>query len=210
MLRISSASADSASGNRDVTITKKSSGFASSLKRRTAIRESRTTIVDPLSGRERPVVGLSVACVAVVGTGGWALALPNHWIALGVIRSVPDNVDEFIGYRIGVDLFAWDLPGLEGMKTFHATGRATVRNVTLPDQYWHVYVPATEQIAADPAMRDWINAYDPENESGRAALPNGDVDNVIFAADVWHSVKRHWAQEAQRFVRAKRATPEAL
>jgi hypothetical protein len=173
-------------------------------------RESRTTIVDPLNGRERPVVGLSVACAAVVGTGGWALALPNHWIALGVIRSIPDTVDEFVGYRIGVDLFAWDLPGLEGLKTFHATGHATVRNVTLPDQYWHVFVPGTAQFAEDPAMRDWINAYDPDNEAGRAALPNGDVDNVLYAADVWHTIKRHWAREAQRFVRAKRAMPEAL
>src|ERR1700686_3149533 len=41
--------------------------------------EERTTIVDPLSGRERPVVGVSVSYAAVVGTGGWALVLPGTW-----------------------------------------------------------------------------------------------------------------------------------
>ena len=47
--------------------------------------EDRTTIVDPLTGRERPVVGVSVADASVVGTGGWALALPVHW------KVVPDH-----------------------------------------------------------------------------------------------------------------------
>jgi hypothetical protein len=51
--------------------------------------EERTTIVDPLSGRERPVVGLSVSYASVVGTGGWALALPNQWKMLRVIRDIP-------------------------------------------------------------------------------------------------------------------------
>jgi hypothetical protein len=54
-------------------------------------------------------------------------------------------------------------------------------------------------------MRDWINAFDPDNEAGRAPLPEGDTSNVMWAADVWHSIKRHWTLEAQRFVRARRA-----
>jgi pimeloyl-ACP methyl ester carboxylesterase len=167
--------------------------------------ESRTTILDPLSGRERPVVGVSVASASVVGTGGLALALPMHWGALGLIRSIPDTVDEFTGYRIGLDIFAWDFPGLEGLKTFHAAGKAHVRNVTLPAEYSHVFVPVTAQLTEDPAMRAWINAYDPEDEAGRAPLPQSDSSNVLFAADVWHTIKRHWAREAQRFVRASRA-----
>ena len=75
--------------------------------------EERTTIVDPLDGRERPVVGVSAAYASVVGTGGWALVLPVHWKVVHVIRSIPDTVDDFTGYRIGVDFFAWDAPGFE-------------------------------------------------------------------------------------------------
>lgn len=169
--------------------------------------EERTTIVDPLTGRERPVVGVSVASALVVGTGGWSLALPVHWKVLRVIRTIPDTVDEFTGYRIGVDFFAWDGPGLETVTAFHANGKAIVRNVTLPAEYSHVFVPYTANLAKSPAMRAWINAFDPANESGRAPLPEGDgqTANVLWAADVWHNIKKHWCLEAQRLIRARRA-----
>ena len=167
--------------------------------------EERTTIVDPLSGRERPVVGVSAAYASVVGTGGWALVLPVHWKVVNVIRAIPDTVDDFTGYRIGLDFFAWDGPGLEGVKTFHAEGKAKVRNVTLPAEYSHVFVPGTAQLAETPAMRAWINAFDPDNEAGRAPLPDGAASNVMFAADVWHNIKKHWCLEAQQLIRAKRA-----
>lgn len=166
--------------------------------------EERTTIVDPLTGRERPVVGVSVASASVVGTGGWALALPVNWKVFRVIRSIPDTVDEFTGYRIGVDFFAWDAPGFEDVKTFHAEGKAKVRNVTLPAEYSHIFVPITHQLAKSAAMRDWINAFDPEDESGRAPLPDGTASNVLWAADVWHTIKKHWCLEAQRLIRARR------
>ena len=169
--------------------------------------DPKTTIVDPLTGQERSIVGVSVAYVGVVGTGGLALVLPNHWIVAGRIRSIPDTVDEFVGYRIGLDLIAWDAPGLEGIKTFHPNGNATVRNVTLPAAYSHVLVPVTSGLADTPAMRAWINNYDPATPPAEAPPPDGDTANVIFAAEVWHSVKRHWVLEAQRFVRAKRGNP---
>jgi len=167
--------------------------------------EERTTIIDPLTGRERPIVGVSVACAAAVGTGGWALALPIHWMVLSRVRSIPDTVDEFTGYRIGIDFFAWDGPGLEGVKTFHAAGKANVRNVTLPAEYSHVFVPGTAELAEDPAVRDWINAFDPDNPASSSPPQERGVSNIMWAADVWHSIKRHWTLEAQRFVRARRA-----
>jgi hypothetical protein len=37
-------------------------------------------------------------------------------------------------------------------------------------------------------------------------LPDGgDVDtkNIVHAADIWYSVKRHWVREAQRLVAAR-------
>jgi hypothetical protein len=169
--------------------------------------EERTTIVDPVSGRERPVVGLSVDYASVVGTGGWALVLPVHWKVLPVIREIPDTVDDFTGFRIGLDFFAWDAPGLEGVKTFHAGGKAQVRNVTLPAEYSHVFVPGTAELAQSAAMRAWINAFDPNNEKDRAALPEGPATNVMWAADVWHNIKKHWCIEAQRLIQARRAAP---
>ena len=170
--------------------------------------DPKTTIVDPLTGVERPIVGgVFVSFVGVVGTGGLSLALPNHWIVASRIRSVPDTVDEFVGYRIGLDLIAWDAPGLEGIKTFHANGKATVRNLTLPAEYSHVLVPVTSGLADTEAMRAWINNFDPATYPNEAPPPDGDTANVVFAADVWHGIKRHWVLEAQRFVRAKRGHP---
>ena len=166
--------------------------------------EDRTTIIDPITGSQRPVVGVSVAYASVVGTGGWALAMPVNWKVLPVIRSIPDTVDAFTGYRIGLDLFAWDAPGLEGAKTFHADGKASVHNVTLPAEYSHVFVPATAHLAESAAMRAWINDFEPDNKAGRAPLPEGEANNVMWAADVWHSVKKHWCLEAQRLLRAPR------
>ncbi len=172
--------------------------------------DSRTTIVDPLTGLERPIVGgVSVSYVGVVGTGGLSLALPNHWIVASRIRAVPDTVDEFVGYRIGFDLIAWDAPGLEGIKTFYPNGTAKVRNLTLPAEYSHVLVPVTSGLADTEAMRDWINDFNPATYPKEAPPPEGDTANVVFAADVWHCVKRHWVLEAQRFVRAKRGQPPA-
>jgi hypothetical protein len=80
-----------------------------------------------------------------------------------------------------------------------------VRNVTLPAVYSHVFVPATSQLAESPAMRTWLNAFDPNNEAGRAAVPDAAATNVMFAADVWHSIKKHWCLEAQQLIRARRA-----
>jgi hypothetical protein len=168
--------------------------------------EARTTIVDPLTGRERPVIGLSVAYASVVGTGGWSLALPVHWTVIPHARTIPDSVDEFTSYRIGVDFFAWDIPGLESWKTFKAEGKTNVRNLTLPASYSHVFVPGTAHLAEDPAMRAWIDAFDPRVPANWTPPPELDRASVLWAADVWHSVKKHWTLEAQRLIRARRAT----
>lgn len=167
--------------------------------------EDRTTIIDPLTGRDRPVVGVSVSSASVVGTGGWSLVLPVHWKVFPVIRSIPDTVDDFTGYRIGLDFFAWDAPGFESVKTFHATGKANVRNVTLPAEYSHVFVPDTERLAQSAPMRAWINAFDPDNIAAMPPLPDENSLNVMWAADVWHTIKKHWCLEAQNLLRARRA-----
>ncbi|MCL4799502.1 MAG: hypothetical protein KJ025_07940 [Burkholderiales bacterium] len=166
--------------------------------------EDRVTIVDPLTGGTRPVLGLSVAYATAVGAGGAAFLLPNQWSMAGRLRTIPDTVDEFTGFFLEVDLWAWNAPGSIEAQPYRQNGAATVRNVSLPANYNHVFVPVTSHLAGDPGMRSWINAYDPRR---RDALPppDGSSDNVLWAADVWHSIKKHWCLEAQRLVRAQRA-----
>jgi len=162
----------------------------------------RTTIVDPYSGLERPVVGLKVGYAAVVGAGGAALLLPNQWEMVGRLQQIPDSVDDFTGFALEVDLIAWDLPGATA--SYRPLGTARVRNVQLPAGYSHVFVAATSHLARDPALRAWINAYVP---GAQVPLPADEdaATNLLFAADVWYSIKKHWVLQAQKAIRARRA-----
>jgi hypothetical protein len=171
----------------------------------TATLEERTTIVDPLTGRERPVVGVSVAYASAIGAGGLALVLPGWWESLDTLRKIPDTVDEFTGYRIEVDLIALSLPGNPLDRNYENGGKAQVRNVMLPATYNHVVVPVTAALAEDPIIRDWINAYVPDQPADTSTLPASAAGHVLWAADVWYSIKKHWCVEAQQWVRAQRA-----
>jgi hypothetical protein len=164
--------------------------------------EDRTAIRDPLTGREQPVVGLRLGYVSVVGAGGAAFLLPNQWSMAGRLRTIPDTVESFTGYAIAVDLWAWTFPGDPGNQ-YSNGGQAAVRNVTLPAGYNHVFVPVTDELAADPEARRWIDAYVPGRTP--ADQPAGTGDNLLWAADVWYSVKKHWVLEAQRYLLARRA-----
>ncbi len=166
--------------------------------------EDRTTITDPLTGKERPVIGTSVAYVSVVGAGGWALVLPHQWESLDTLRKIPDNVDEFTGYFINVDFFALSFPGNPLDRRYEGNGKNNVRNVELPAGYNHVMIPATRELAQEARVRDWINAYVPGAPVDMSSLPEDAQSHVIWAADVWHSVKKHWCIEAQNLIRARR------
>ncbi len=166
----------------------------------------RTTIRDPATGRQRPVVGLSLDYVSVIAAGGAAFLLPNQWSLLDKLHAIPDTVDDFTGYTIDVDLWAWTLPGAD--LRYKAVGdRARVRNVSLPATINHVLAPVSADYAADPAARAWIDAYRPGAPPG--PLPPGAGDNLVWAADVWWSVRKHWALEAQASLRAGQAPARA-
>jgi hypothetical protein len=166
--------------------------------------EDRTVIVDPLTGRSRPVVGLSVAYVSVVGAGGTALWMPNQWNMAGRLDAIPDNVDEFTGFYIELDFIALDFPGAADGGKFHGVGATQVRNVRLPANYSHIGIAVTEHLARDPRMRAWVDAYRPDARD-LAPIPDGDSENILWAADVWYGIKKHWCIEAQRLIRARRA-----
>jgi hypothetical protein len=171
----------------------------------TDVAEDRTTIVDPLTGASRPVVGLTVSYASAVGAGGLALVLPNQWSMVHRLRSVPDTVDDFTGFSINGDIIALSFAGARGASEYHANGTAKVRNVFLPSTYNHIVIPATRQLSASDAMRGWLNAYVPDRPGLADSIPSGDNANALWAGDVWYSIKKHWCIEAQRLIRARRA-----
>ena len=162
----------------------------------------RTTIVDPFTHKERPVVGVSVSYASAVGAGGATFIMPNQWSMLDKLESIPDTVDEFTGFTVGIDLIG-------GASDYRHNGTAKVRNVALPLNYNHIFVPAVGSLAQVPEVRDWINTYAPGDTRDPWVLPGDAPQHVLWAADVWYSIKKHWCLEAQKLVRAQRATAPA-
>jgi len=152
---------------------------------------ARTSIVDPHTGRLRPVVGLRVAYAAALATGWLPRLMLGQWSMLSRLRRIPDSVDEFAGFILPHDPIAGNVQGGE---PYAAVDRAHVRNVVLPDSYHHLTLPRVAHLAADPAIRAWIDAWSPD---ASRPLPDGDTSNLVQAADIWYSVKRHWCRQAQ-------------
>ena len=65
--------------------------------------------------------------------------------------------------------------------------------------------PVTAHLATDKKTRDWINAYVPTERPELTAVFESSSQNILWAADVWHSVKKYWCFEAQVLIRAKGA-----
>lgn len=169
--------------------------------------EPRTTIVDPYTGRERPVVGVRVSFAAAIATGALPRLLLGQWSMLSRLRKIPDSTLEFTGFAIAYDPIAGNLATAE---PYVATGSAAVRNVMLPSTYSHIGAPITEHLAEQPATRDWIDAWTPDAAPPLPAAAS-DTRNLLHAADLWHSVRRHWCAEGQRRLRAPAvpASPQA-
>ncbi len=165
------------------------------------IAQSRTTIIDPLSGITRSVVGLQVPFAAAIATGRLMRLLLLQWTMFARLRLVPDTVEEFTGFFIPGDLLA----PATGDDTYRPLGSAQVRNVTLPAAYSHIDVPRAAHLAANDVTRDWIEHFDPRHPAEPPAVaPDVDARNIVHAAYIWHSVKRHWCRGAQRIVLAAR------
>ena len=175
--------------------------------------EDRCEIVDPLTGKKRPVVGLQLPYASSVGAGGLTRILPNQWDMTFRLHSIPDSVEEFTGFCKGWDLTGGDFLGYGSINHYKASGMAVVRNVWLPATDRHGTVPDTKHLLNNPKLVDWISNYRPAKELvSRPKLDvkvDGDSRNVIWAADSWYSIKKHWVLELQRQIRARRAQPHA-
>ena len=163
--------------------------------------EHRTWIRDPRSGAIRPVVGLKLPYVAALATGKLPRWILGQWSMLDKVRQIPDSVEEFSGYTIEWDPIAGTFPGSEA---YRATGSAQVRNVTLGAATSHIAMPRARVLAQDAVTRAWIDAYRPEANVPPPADATVDTSNLLHAADIWFSVKKHWCIELQRLIRARR------
>jgi hypothetical protein len=155
-------------------------------------------------------VGTSVSYASVVGTGGLEFWAPTSWSMIGRLRQIPDTVEEFTGFYIRGDPIALTAPtGANNYDAYQKTGRALVRNVNLPASYNHVFVPNTELLAHDAQVRDWINAHGADTQADTSSAPEVPGNNVLWAAVVWHDIKKHWCLEAQRLIQARRSQDES-
>jgi hypothetical protein len=166
--------------------------------------EERFSIIDPLNGEERNIVGLKVSYATAVGAGGLTMFLPNQWQMFGKLRRIPDTAEEFTGFYMGLDFLGGDFFGFGHANLYEPSGTAKVRNVQLPIGYNHVMVPKTKHLTESKEIRDWINNYVPTGKPQIDVEFESSSGNIIWAADVWHSIKKHWALELQRLIRAKR------
>jgi hypothetical protein len=175
--------------------------------------EDRYEIVDPLTGQRRPVVGLQLSYATVVGAGGITRVLPNQWDMTFRLHTIPDSVEEFTGFCKGWDFTGGDLLGYGSINYYRASGTAVVRNVWLPASYRHGTMPEAEHLLKDQRLVDWINEYHPSDEPvsrPRFDLSvDADTRNILWAADVWYSIKKHWVLELQRWIRAQASTRQA-
>lgn len=166
--------------------------------------EKRDTIVDPFTAQTRPVIGVSASYATAVGAGGLTRLLPNQWVMNAGLRSVPDSVEEFTGFRVDGDILGGDLFGLSaGANLYKPNGHARVRNVRLPFGHDHVTIPNTKHLALNPEVRKWINEYHPVRNLNPGKI-KGPAANLTWAADVWYSIKKHWCLELQKVVREKK------
>jgi hypothetical protein len=167
--------------------------------------EQRDWIVDPWTGRQRPVTELKVPYAAALATGKLPRLLLGQWSMLAILRNIPDSVEEFSGFAIDWDPIAGTVPGVD---PYRATGSAQVRNIALDAATRHIGMPHALDLALDPLTRAWIDNYSPSQPAPIPAA-NIDVGNIVHSADIWFSVKKHWCIEAQRYIRASRRGRDA-
>ena len=76
----------------------------------------------------------------------------------------------------------------------------------LPATYAHTTIPSTSHLLKSQQIKDWINQYEPGRESIETphleVKFDSDSSHILWAADVWHSIKKHWVLELQRLLRA--------
>jgi hypothetical protein len=169
--------------------------------------ESREVIRDPLTGETRPVVGLKLPYATAALSGGIGRIVPSEWDMGSKLRKIPDSVEEFTGFQKGLDVLGGDYLGYGTANDYRSLGLARVRNVRLSSAGQHSTIPYTETLLGNPEAIRWVNSYQPTDRAREDLETNWDFGSqnarILWAADVWHSIKRHWVLELQRLIRAR-------
>ena len=161
--------------------------------------ELRTTIIDPVSGIERPVVGLKVGLGSAIATGKVMRLLFGQWDMLGRLRQIPDTVAEFSGYHLAHDPVSGTLFGIGRNDMYHPLGSAFVRNIILPEGTGHLGAVRVASLQADKDMNRWINAYRPDHDLRSVSAGKGSGSH-LYAADIWHRIKAAWCREVKDWI----------
>jgi hypothetical protein len=169
-------------------------------------REPRHHITDPLTRQARPVVGLTLPYVTAVASGGLGRLPPNQWDMFLSLRTIPDSVEEFTGFYKNFDFLGGDFFGFGSVNLFKSGGQAVVRNIRLPRKYNHLVIPDTKHLLGRPDILDWIDRYRPAEHAPPEPEFKTDSRHILWAADVWYSIRKHWVIELQRLIRAQRST----
>lgn len=139
---------------------------------------------------------------ATLGTGAlmrWVPGLPGCAADVPQLGRVPASVRAFTGYRIAGDPFT----ALLGFGDYRAAeggdAPARVRNVLLSSQVSHVRAFEVDGYAEQPQLRAWISSYQPGSDRPLPEVPGLDLSNLRHTADLWHSLKKHWALQAREW-----------
>ena len=168
-------------------------------------KETRYEIQEPLGGNPTPVVGLQVSYATAVGAGGLTRILPNQWTMMKKLRQVPESVIEFTGFYMGMDVLGGDMLGFGSGNLYEPNGTAHVRNVQLPTGSNHFNLPATRHLIESQQIIDWIYSYIPSEKPMLDTEFTSDSRHILWAADVWYSIRKHWVLELQRVISAQRS-----
>jgi hypothetical protein len=173
----------------------------------TGSEEDRCEITDPLTGMKRPVVGLQLSFASAAVAGGLARVLPNQWDMNAKLRKIPDSVEEFTGFQKGFDPLGGDFLGYGSANGYYSTGTAVVRNVRLPASSAHLTIPEAKSLLNSQEIKEWIDNYQPTIQasgttewSQKFGLKSA---RILWAAEVWYGIKKHWVLELQRLINAR-------
>jgi len=162
--------------------------------------EQRYTIHDPLTGKERSVIGLKVGYASAIATGRFMRILLGQWDMIGRLRRIPDTVKEFTGFYIKYDFLGSDLLGLGKASRYYSAGSAIVYNVELPPRNTHFNVILIEDLAKNDKIHTWINSYSPAQRKNKLLY---NMSNILLAAELWYYIKKYWCIELQQLVRSR-------
>src|SRR5262249_45602092 len=110
-------------------------------------------------------------------------------------------------FQKSLDILGGDFLGFGSANEYYATGSAKVRNVRLPATSGHSTVPYVKNLLDQPQLKEWIASYRPSDPTTGASdferERAGKNARVLWAAEVWHGIKKHWVLELQRLIRAE-------